>query len=103
MIICLILGLILIGLGLCVHVFKIYGFVSGYSMLSEEKRKYVDIERIAEAIGIFLYSLGAFTILLGFYNSFMIIAIYVSYAIMGGIYITVFYERNNKSKDTNKT
>jgi len=98
MTISILLGILLIGIGLCVHVFKMYWLISGYNMLTEKRKKSIDIDKIARAIGMFLYSLGLFTMVLSFYNSFIILILYVLYTLLGGICLTIFYEKNDKSR-----
>jgi uncharacterized membrane protein YczE len=50
-----VIGLILIGIGLSVHVFKWYFLIAGYNTMPEEKRKKVNTEGLGRLLGIYCY------------------------------------------------
>ncbi|HHT56857.1 DUF3784 domain-containing protein [Herbinix luporum] len=61
----IIVGIILIGIGLGVHVFKWYFLISGYNTMSKEKKEKVDIKGLARLLGIYAYINGGLFILAG--------------------------------------
>ncbi|MFA5451061.1 MAG: DUF3784 domain-containing protein [Dehalococcoidales bacterium] len=60
-----VIGLILIGIGLSVHVFKWYFLIAGYNTMPEEKRKKVNTEGLGRLLGIYCYVNGGMFILAG--------------------------------------
>lgn len=61
----IIIGLIFIGIGLAVHVFKMHFLIAGYNTMSEEKKAKVDVEGLGRLMGLYSYVNGAVLIIVG--------------------------------------
>ena len=78
----IIVGLSFIGIGLAVHVFKMYFLIAGYNTMPKEQQEKVDVKGLGRMMGIYSYINGAI---------FIIAGILLGYGIDEGLTVAVIF------------
>lgn len=96
----IIFGVLLIGIGLCVHVFKWYFLISGYNTMSKEKKANVDIKGLSRMLGIYAYINGSLFILAGLVQPLglnLLIRLIVIFFVISTIYLLIRAQKFDKN------
>lgn len=95
--------IVMIIFGILIRECKCYNLIAGYNTMSTEKKKSYNPAPLADKVGIFLYCVGAFTIVFGIilyfveYSKLLATVITLSYSVILLVAVIIFIAKEAKN------